>query len=156
MSTEEFTEKRRFIIQLGKALHKFGTPAYRLESHLQNVAANLGVTGYFLITPTTMTFVLNHDDEQEYNHIARVNPGELDLGSLARCDELVDELTSGQRNLAEAMQRLADIQSRPTPYGPLLTGASFATVAMGFAMLMESSWNNVLWSALFGLLVYGL
>lgn len=75
MSTEEFTEKRRFIIQLGKALHKFGTPAYRLESHLQNVAANLGVTGYFLITPTTMTFVLNHDDEQEYNHIARVNPG---------------------------------------------------------------------------------
>lgn len=156
MSTEEFTEKRRFIIQLGKALHKFGTPAYRLESHLQNVAANLGVTGYFLITPTTMTFVLNHDDEQEYNHIARVNPGELDLGSLARCDELVDELTSGQRNLAEAMQRLADIQSRPNPYGPLLTGASFATVAMGFAMLMESSWNNVLWSALFGLLVYGL
>ncbi|WP_419812512.1 threonine/serine ThrE exporter family protein [Bacterioplanoides sp.] len=156
VNAAEFTEKRRFIIRLGKALHQFGTPAYRLEAHLQNVAAKLGMQGYFLITPTTMTFVLNHDDEQEYNHIARVKPGELDLGSLARCDELVDELASGQRNLTEAMQRLADIESRPNPYGPVLTGASYASVAMAFAILMESSWNNVFWSGLFGLMIYGL
>ncbi|MFT6256997.1 MAG: hypothetical protein ACJAT8_001536, partial [Cellvibrionaceae bacterium] len=32
MDNQDFLEKRRFIIKLGKYLHKFGTPAYRLES----------------------------------------------------------------------------------------------------------------------------
>ncbi|MGL4834547.1 MAG: threonine/serine exporter family protein, partial [Shewanella sp.] len=103
MDNEDFIRKRKFIIKLGKALHKFGTPAYRLETHLQTVARTLGIEGYFLISPTSMTFVLQHDTDQEYNHVARVKPGELDLGSLARTDELVDELTSGKRTLAEAL-----------------------------------------------------
>jgi len=155
LSDEEFLTKRKFIIKLGKALHKFGTPAYRLESHLQSVASTLGLEGYFLITPTTMTFVLQREQDQEYNHIARVKPGELDLGSLARCDELVEELTSGKRDLADAMARLQDIESRPNPYGPLLSCLSFSAAAAAFAMLMQTSWNDVAWSALFGLVVYG-
>ena len=63
LSDEEFLTKRKFIIKLGKALHKFGTPAYRLESHLQSVASTLGLEGYFLITPTTMTFVLQREQD---------------------------------------------------------------------------------------------
>ncbi len=167
MSADEFLNKREFIIRLGKALHKFGTPAYRLEAHLQNVSGKLGLEGYFLVSPTSMTFVLNHDGEpdgaaptgvhsQEYTHIARVTPGELDLGSLARCDELVDELTSGERNLQEAIERLTDIESRPNPYGVLLTCGSFTAAAAAFAMLMETSWNDVIWSGLFGFIVYWL
>ncbi|MFC3679180.1 threonine/serine exporter family protein [Bacterioplanoides pacificum] len=155
VNEDEFLIKRKFIIKLGKALHKFGTPAYRLESHLRNVAATLGLEGYFLITPTTMTFVLQRENDQEYNHIARVKPGELDLGSLARCDELVDELTTGQRDLNDAMARLQDIESRPNPYGALLSGSAFTAAAAAFAMLMQTSWNDVLWSALLGLMVYG-
>lgn len=167
MSTDEFLNKRKFIIRLGKALHKFGTPAYRLEAHLQNVSAKLGLEGYFLVSPTSMTFVLNHDDSpesaeatsvnaQEYTHIARVTPGELDLGSLARCDKLVDELASGERNLQEAIERLADIESRPNPYGAVLTCSSFTASAAAFAMLMESSWNDVLWAGLSGFMVFWL
>ncbi|NMH65109.1 threonine/serine exporter family protein [Shewanella salipaludis] len=156
MDNQEFLEKRRFIIKLGKALHKFGTPAYRLEAHLQTVSATLGMAGYFLISPTAMTFVLQHDTDQEYNHVARVKPGELDLGSLARTDELVDELTSGKRTLAEALERLEEIANKPNPYGSLLTWLSFGSSAGAFAMLMGTSWNDVFWSALLGLLVYGL
>lgn len=165
MSDDEFLSKRKFIIRLGKALHKFGTPAYRLETHLQSVSNKLGIEGYFLVSPTSMTFVLQHDSDQpgqdmqhhgqqEYNHIARVKPGELDLGALARCDELVDELTSGQRNLSEAMERLAEIEQRPNPYGSLLTCLSFTSAGAAFAMLMDTSWNDVLWSGLFSFIVY--
>ncbi len=118
MDNQEFIEKRRFIIKLGKALHKFGTPAYRLETHLQTVAKTLGIEGYFLISPTSMTFVLQHDTDQEYNHVARVKPGELDLGSLARTDALVQELSLGQRSLSEALERLDEIANKPNPYGP--------------------------------------
>ena len=97
---DNFIEKRRFIIRLGKALHKFGTPAFRMEAHLNNVATFLGIKANFVITPTSLTFVLSQNEElQDYHHVVRVNPGELDLGSLARTDELVDELSSGQRTL---------------------------------------------------------
>ncbi|QNV03939.1 threonine/serine exporter family protein [Shewanella algae] len=156
MDNQEFIEKRRFIIKLGKALHKFGTPAYRLETHLQTVAKTLGIEGYFLISPTSMTFVLQHDTDQEYNHVARVKPGELDLGSLARTDALVQELSLGQRSLSEALERLDEIANKSNPYGPMLTLGAFGTSAAAFAMLMGSSWNDVFWSALIGMLVYGL
>jgi uncharacterized membrane protein YjjP (DUF1212 family) len=156
VDNQEFIEKRRFIIKLGKALHKFGTPAYRLETHLQTVAKTLGIEGYFLISPTSMTFVLQHDTDQEYNHVARVKPGELDLGSLARTDALVQELSLGQRSLSEALERLDEIANKPNPYGPVLTLGAFGTSAAAFAMLMGSSWNDVFWSALIGMLVYGL
>ncbi|WP_076412368.1 threonine/serine exporter ThrE family protein [Shewanella sp. UCD-KL12] len=156
MNNEEFITKRRFIIKLGKSLHKFGTPAYRLEAHLQAVTQLLGLEGYFLISPTAMTFVLQHDTDQEYNHVARVNPGELDLGSLARTDELVEELVSGKRTLSEALERLEEIANKPNPYSNRLTLLAFGSSAGAFAMLMGTSWNDVFWSALLGLMVYGL
>jgi uncharacterized membrane protein YjjP (DUF1212 family) len=148
----EFKEKRRFIIKLGKALHKFGTPAYRLETHLLSVSNFLNLDSCFLITPTSLTFVLSEtDDEQEYAHVIRVNPGELDLGSLARTDELVDELSSGQRTLAESIERLDEIENKPNPYGKFLTLLAFGGSSGGFAMLMHTSWNDVIFSALLGL-----
>ncbi|WP_085298659.1 threonine/serine exporter family protein [Cognaticolwellia mytili] len=153
-NTDNFIDKRRFIIRLGKALHKFGTPAYRLEAHLTNVSESLGLFGSFVITPTSLTFVLSQDHEnQDYNHILRVAPGDLDLGSLARADELVDELTSGQRTLAESIERLDDIANKPNPYGRFLTFLAFGASSGAFAMLMQTSWNDVFWSTLLGMIV---
>ncbi|GLX77492.1 hypothetical protein tinsulaeT_08320 [Thalassotalea insulae] len=151
---EDFTEKRRFIIRLGKALHKFGTPAYRMEAHLQSVSTFLGLQASFIVTPTSLTFILSGDDDhQEYNHMLRVTPGDMDLGSLARTDELVDELSSGQRTLSEAIERLDEIANKPNPYGRLLTFFAFGASSGAFAMLMRTSWNDVFWSTLLGLLV---
>ncbi|WP_440876609.1 threonine/serine ThrE exporter family protein [Thalassotalea sp. PLHSN55] len=152
--TAQFLEKRRFIIRLGKALHKFGTPAYRLEAHLESVANLLQLHGNFIISPTALTFVLSEGDEQqEYTHLARVNPGEIDLGALARTDELVDELASGQRTLAEAIERLDDIVTKPAPYGRLLTFIAFGCCSGAFAMLMNTSWQDIFWSTLLGFIV---
>ncbi|GHE79942.1 threonine/serine ThrE exporter family protein [Thalassotalea profundi] len=152
---DNFKDKRQFIIRLGKALHKFGTPAYRLEDHLQTVAKNLGVDANFVITPTSLTFMLadENPDHQEYNHIVRVKPGDLDLGALARTDELVDELSSGQRTLEEAIERLDEIANKPNPYGKFLTFLAFGASSGAFAMLMRTSWNDVIWSTLLGLFV---
>ena len=156
VQSASFTEKRRFIIKLGKALHKFGTPAYRLEAHLQNVATFLGLQANYVITPTALTFVLwESDEQQEYNHMARVKPGELDLGQLARTDELVDELSSGQRTLNEALERLDEIANKPNPYPDFITFLAFGASSGAFAMLMHTTWYDVFWSTLLGFLVYG-
>ncbi|MFT6254802.1 MAG: uncharacterized membrane protein YjjP (DUF1212 family) [Granulosicoccus sp.] len=153
---ELFLQKRRFIIKLGKALHKYGTPAYRLEAHLQSVSTFLKLQSNFMVTPTSLTFVISEVDEdhQEYSHIVRVKPGELDLGSLARIDELVDEVASEQRTLSEALERLDDIANKTLPYGQLLAFLSYGGASGAFAMLMQTNWNSVIWSSLIGFAVF--
>jgi uncharacterized membrane protein YjjP (DUF1212 family) len=143
------TQQQTFIIQLGTALHQFGTPAYRLESHLKNVSVLLGLKGSFLIMPTALTFILeSKDDPRPLNHIVRVMPGDLDLGSLARTDELVEELDSGQRTLEQAIERLEEIKNKPNPYSAAITFLAFGVSGGAFAMLMHAGWNDVLWATL--------
>ncbi len=155
MNSATFTQKRKFIVKLGKLLHKFGTPAYRLEAHLTEIATHLGLRSSFVMSPTSQTFVLWTDKhEEEYTHVARVEPGDHDLGSLASTDELVDKMLRGEYTLEEVDERLTEIETAPNPYSKLATGIAFAMSGGAFAMLMGTSWNDVLWSALITVVVY--
>jgi uncharacterized membrane protein YjjP (DUF1212 family) len=152
---DDFYQKRRFIIRLGKALHKLGSTAYRLEDNLLSIANFLDIRASFMITPTALTFILSDDeDDQQYNHLVRVTPGEIDLGSLARIDELVDELINGERTLDEAIERLNEVNAKPPPYGIILTFFAFGASSGAFAMLMHTSWHDVFWSTLLGFVVF--
>lgn len=156
MQSPEFIEKRRFIVRLGKMLHQFGTPAYRLESHLVDVAKNLGIGASFAITPTVLTFVIWQPGEDwEYTHVARVSPGDLDLGALSRADEVVDHVLSERMTIQEASDRLKVIAEMPNPYGRFATLCAYGAAGGAFAMLMRASWDDVLWATLLSLLVYG-
>tara|TARA_B100000700_G_scaffold42090_1_gene43058 strand:- start:5840 stop:7066 length:1227 start_codon:yes stop_codon:yes gene_type:complete len=151
----QFKEKRKFIVKLGKMLHKYGTPAYRLEAHLMEVATYLELKSSFVMSPTSVTFVIwTEGHENEYTHVARVDPGDHDLGSLANTDEVVNLLLNGELSISEADQRLDDIAVMPAPYNKLTTAGAFAMTGGAFAMLMGTSWNDVLWSALLTLVVY--
>ncbi|MFT7005780.1 MAG: uncharacterized membrane protein YjjP (DUF1212 family) [Colwellia sp.] len=153
--TDDFFQKRRFIIRLGKALHKLGSTAHRLEDNLLSIARFLDIRASFIITPTALTFILSDDeDDQQYNHLVRVTPGEIDLGSLARIDELVDELINGERTLDEAIERLKEVDRKPPPYGVILTFLAFGASSGAFAMLMHTSWHDVFWSTLLGFVVF--
>jgi len=156
VTTFPFALRRKFIINLGKALHKFGTPAYRLEAHLSNVAAILGLGGSFIVTPTSLTFALwlKGEHDAQHNYVVRVKPGDLDLGSLARTDELVEELACGQRSLDDAIDRLHEIEHKPPPYSHAVTFVAFGVSGGAFAMLMATSWNDVIWSFVMSLVVY--
>ncbi len=153
--TDNFYQKRKFIIRLGKALHKLGSTAYRLEDNLLSIAKFLDIRASFIITPTALTFILSDDeDDQQYNHLVRVTPGDIDLGSLARIDELVDELINGERTLEEAIERLKEVNKKPPPYGVFLTFLAFGASSGAFAMLMHTSWNDVFWATLLGFVTF--
>ncbi|PAY01120.1 hypothetical protein CKO50_11960 [Pseudoalteromonas sp. HM-SA03] len=155
MNNATFTEKRRFIVKLGKMLHKYGTPAYRLEAHLMEVATHLGLKSSFVMSPTSVTFVIwTEGHEEEYTHVARVDPGDHDLGSLADTDDVATRVLSGELSIQEAEQCLEAILHAKPPYNKLMTGLAFATSGGAFAMLMGTSWNDVWWSALLSLVVY--
>ncbi|WP_372762376.1 threonine/serine exporter ThrE family protein [Pseudoalteromonas sp.] len=155
MKTATFTEKRKFIVKLGKMLHKYGTPAYRLEAHLMEVATYLDLKSSFVMSPTSVTFVIWTDGhEDEYTHVARVDPGDHDLGSLADTDDLVNQMLEGKLSLHEVDEQLDLIFVAPNYYNKLATGVAFATSGGAFAMLMGTSWYDVVWSALLSSIVY--
>lgn len=155
MDTAEFIQIRKFIVKLGKMLHKYGTPAFRLEAYLAEVATYLGVKASFISTPTSLTFVIWSDrHEDEYNHAARLMPGDLDMNALSRTDDLANELLAGKVTLQEADKRLDDIDQLPSPYGKIITGIAFSLSTGAFAMLMGASWAEILWSALLGQVTY--
>jgi uncharacterized membrane protein YjjP (DUF1212 family) len=155
LNTQEFIQIRRFIVKLGKMLHKYGTPAFRLEAYLLEVSSHLGVHASFIVTPTSIIFVIWSDKhEDEYNHAARLQPGDLDMNSLSLTDELANELLSGKVSLAEADSRLDTINALPSPYGKLVTGCGFALATGSFSMLMGASLPEILWTGLLGVISY--
>ncbi|UPW19651.1 threonine/serine exporter family protein [Agarivorans sp. TSD2052] len=155
MRQSPFEVKRNFIIKLGKALHKYGTPAFRLESHLRNVAETLGLNGYFLVTPTSLTFVLwAPDDTQEYNYVMRVKPGEIDLGMLARTNQLVVKVSNEEISLGEAMDALNRWEQYPAVHSPLTMLLAFAVTGGAFAMLMSANWTTILWASLLSIISF--
>ncbi len=155
MQSSDFNEKRKFIVKLGKMLHKFGTPAYRLEAHLQDVAKDLNIGASFAITPTVLTFVIwVPGEDNEYTHVARVMPGDLDLGSLSRADEVVDAVLKHQMTLQEATERLNTIAVMPNPYSRWATFFAYGAAGGAFAMLMRASWLDVAYATGLSLIVY--
>jgi len=155
MDQLEFIQIRRFILKLGKMLHKYGSPSFRLEAYLTEIATHFGLHASFNSTPTTLSIVLWSDHhEEEYNHSARMQPGDLDMNSLSRTDELAYELLSGDISLAEANMRLDEINIMPSPYGKSLTGIAFGLSTSAFAMLMGAGWSEIIYSGLLGLMVY--
>ena len=159
MPTKLFKKRRKFLIYLAKTLHQCGTPAYQLEGHLVKISEALELGGSFLISPTAITCVFWPKDDrenQEHSYIARVQPGDLDLGLLARTDELVEELCSGKRDLDDALMRLEEINNKPNPYPRWIILIAFGLASAAFSMLMGTSWVDVIASVILGVGVYGL
>lgn len=155
MDTIEFIQIRKFILKLGKMLHKYGTPAFRLEAYLTEVATYLGVHASFISTPTSLTVVIWSDrHEDEYNHAARLMPGELDMNALSLTDELASLLLNGELSLSEADTRLNEIDAMGSLYGKIPTGLAYGMATGAFAMLMGASWSEIGWSGALGLLAF--
>ncbi len=159
MTSSLFKQRRKFLIRLAKTLHQCGTPAYQLEAHLIKISDALELGGSFLISPTAITCIFwpkGDRENQEHSYVARMQPGDLDLGLLARTDELVEELCTGQRGLDDALSRLEEITNKPHPYPQWMIFIAFGLASAAFSMLMGTSWADVIASCLLGFGIYGL
>jgi len=159
MTSSLFKQRRKFLIRLSKTLLQYGTPAYQLEAHLIKISDALELGGSFLISPTAITCIFwpkGDRENQEQSYVTRMQPGDLDLGLLARTDELVEELCTGQRDLDDALLRLEEITHKPHPYPQWMIFIAFGLASAAFSMLMGTSWADVITSCLLGFGIYGL
>lgn len=136
-------------MRAAKLLHAHGAPAYRLERMLERMAGHLGLPGQFLCTPTSLWCAFDDEDGQR-THLARLEPGEVDLGRLIEIDELLEDLEDGRTGVAVARERLEALAGAPPRYGWGSVSAAFAAVSGTAAVLFGGGGREVVAAALVG------
>ena len=147
----------QFIIQLGRALHIYGVPSYKIQIYLSEVAQTKGIRGSFMDTPTWINYVFYSEDEDEsYNHIECVSPGGLNLGALSRAVEITDQVLADKIDFDEASLMLRLVYKQTQKVNHLILSLAFALGAASFNLLMGTNWISCLVAFFMGMLVYGL
>ncbi|MDX2092923.1 MAG: threonine/serine exporter family protein [Kofleriaceae bacterium] len=149
---EQETEAIEFILALGKALHRYGTAANRLEEDIREVSRRLGLKVEVFTTPTTLIMSFGEPAELR-TRMERVEAGELDLGKLGDIDDLVIQVARRELTPVEGMTRLQGIIDAPSRYGYFVSTLSHAVTAGSFTVFFGGSPADVATSAMIGLLL---
>ena len=141
-----------FVLKLGRGLHSHGYPAHRLEAALVRVSHRLGLHGQFFSMPTALfaSFGLEHDQR---TFQIRVEPGAMDLRTLAALEAVADAVADGLTDPAEGARRIDAAMAAPDPYPPWLTTLCFAVSSAAAARFFGGGAGEIAASALVGLVV---
>jgi len=147
-------KKYKFIIELGKALHIYGIPTYKIQSYLTKVAKTQGIKGTFMDLPTWINYVFYEEDGQTYNYIDCVPPGVLNLGALSRIVEVTNKVISKEIDDSEVENELKLINNETKKVNHLILTLSYAIASGGFSLIIGTNWISFIFALLLGSLVY--
>jgi len=129
-----------FVLAYARALHRFGTPAHRLEEALGKVCRSLGLEAELFTTPTAIIISFGGPNELR-TRLLRVEGGELDMGKLERIDALGDDVIDHEVTPAQASAQLAAILAAPKQFGRALStlapGVTSGALAVFFGGTLE-------------------
>lgn len=148
-------EKYRFIIELGKALHIYGIPSYKIQSYLTKVSRILGLNGSFMDLPTWINYVFyEEEEEQTYSYIECIAPGSLNLGALSHIVEITNKLIANEVDSAFVEKELKRIHSNTKKVNHLILSLAYATASAAFSLMIGTNWISFLFSFILGAVVY--
>lgn len=139
-----------FVEKLGRALHRYGTPAHRLEEALSLVSRRLGLDGQFFSTPTAIFATFGRT---ERTRLMRVEPGEVNLEKLSQVDRDLDSLIDGSLEVDEAVERLDAVEDIPQRYGPVVTTVAYAAASGSASSFFGGGLPEVAAASFIGLLI---
>lgn len=139
-----------FVLQLGKALHRYGTPAHRLEEVMTVVSQQLGLTSRFVSTPTAIYASFGPPEDLRATLI-RVEPGEMNLERMSQIDAITTEVISGRKTPDQGAALLDQILAGPPVYGRLVTVICYALAAAAGAQLFGGGLEDIGASGVLGL-----
>jgi uncharacterized membrane protein YjjP (DUF1212 family) len=105
-----------FVLDLARALHRYGTPAHRLEEALLECCRRLGMSAEVFTTPTTIIMSFG-EPEALRTRMMRVEGGELDMSKLA----LADAVAGRRVTPTQGVHELAAILAAPRQFGHALS-----------------------------------
>jgi uncharacterized membrane protein YjjP (DUF1212 family) len=130
-----FDRHAGFLMELGRALHVYGSPAHRLEAAMKIAAQRLGLGAQFFATPTAIMASFESGDEHR-SMLVRVDPGEVDLERLSLLDGILGDVARGELGAEEARARVRWVVETPQRFGSSITILSFVLASASAARLM--------------------
>ena len=146
-------EKYKFIIELGKALHVYGIPSYKIQSYLTEVATKKGITASFMDLPTWINYAF-YEDEKSYNYIECIPPGYLNLGAFSRIAELMNKVIDSKIDDEAITGELNSIHAKTKIINHYYLTLSYAFSAGCFSLLIGTNWISFGVSLFLGSLIY--
>jgi uncharacterized membrane protein YjjP (DUF1212 family) len=139
-----------FVLALGRALHRYGTPAHRLEQSLGRVCQQLELDAEVFSTPTAL--IMSFGDPVELKtRMMRVEGGELDMGKLARVDTLADRVLDHSVTVEHGTRELDKIINGPSRFGRGLSTLVHGVTAGSLAVFFGGSLLDVALAGMIGL-----
>jgi len=139
-----------FVLALGRALHRYGTPAHRLEDGLQRVCQRLDLEAEVFTTPTAIIMSFGPPAELK-TRMMRVEGGELDMGKLALVDALADAVVAHELTADQGMERLDAIIAGRSRFGHSLSTFVHGVTAGALAVFFGGSLHDVALAGAIGL-----
>ena len=146
-------KKYQFIVEIGKALHIYGIPSYKIQSYLTQVAKTKGITGSFMDLPTWVNYVF-YDEKNSYNYVECIPPGSLNLGAFSRIDELTNKVIDTEIEGDQIDEELKMIHAKTKEVNHLTLTLAYAFAAGSFSLMIGTNWISFAFSLLLGTLTY--
>lgn len=158
MNQQNFETRVRFVSELARRLHQYGTSAPRLEGAINTVSKRLGLLPTSLSTPTSITLAFADPDDGEdplprITLVLRVNPGDVNLRRLCQVDEIADREYPDEAALARGLDELRALRSGLSTRAASMQVASFGIVGGTVAALIKGSWADVAAATTIGILI---
>jgi uncharacterized membrane protein YjjP (DUF1212 family) len=153
----DLIKRVRFVVALARSLHRYGTPAPRLENAVSAVSAMIGLVCNINSNPTSLVFSFREQGGpeamlSEVTRVVRLDPGNLDLRRLSMADAVVENVLAGALDIDAGYTQLLEIEAMPDRNRWLVVMA-FGLISAALAVLLARGWLEVAGSAVIGLIV---
>lgn len=149
------SDAERFLVELARDLHRFGTPAHRLEEQVSRCGARLGVPTIMFSLPTFLALAFGPLDRQRVVNV-RVDPGSTDLGRLHAMEGIQRRVLSGEISPSMGAASLRELGASPPAFNQWFTLAAYGLSAMAATRFFGGDVRDAVAGAIVGLLVGGL
>ena len=141
-----------FVLALSRALHRYGTPADRLEEAMAVICGKIGLRAQFFSTPTTIIATFG-DPVEARTAMLRMESGEVDMGKLAKLDQLADAVAAREVGLSAGLARIDEIVGAPPTWGPAMTTLAHGASSAAFVVFFGGGARDVAVAGALGLMI---
>jgi len=149
------SDAERFLVELARDLHRFGTPAHRLEDQVSRCGARLGVPTTMFSLPTFLALAFGPIDRQRVVNL-RVDPGSIDLTRLHLIEGIQSRVLHGQMAPSVGASALRDLGAAPPAFNAWATWCAYGLAGMAATRFFGGDMQDTLAGGVVGLLVGGL
>ena len=153
MAGPQGSDTVEFLLQFTRASHEAGYPTADLEERIVALGEALGLSGTQASATPTIIEVSVGSPPRQSTYTLRVRPTAVDLGAIARLDDLAGRVLDSRVDPAGALLELEAVRASPVDRPWPVTLAAYGAAGAALTPILGGGWREAAAAALVGLLV---